>query len=240
MAPSPAPALQKLFGFLDAPISPPPSKRSKRSPPETGEPARYPQSWDHQLSNGPTTSQAAIEAGEVLIKDHLKFFSEQLQQVVKGGPGPRLSIEGFADLYQRNQHRRGRHFVLHQHDHPVAGLHYDLRLQISETSSISFAVMYGLPGNPYSRRLSRNTTETRAHNLWVRKAVAFHIVCCSLCLQIRVINDWTLLRPLNAPSRRSQANVTIESSYRDCYSFYWQHAYLGHRGILYTTLQEAG
>lgn len=47
------------------------------------------------------------------------------------------------------------------------GLHYDLRLQISQSSSISFAIMYGLPGNPNSKRLNRNATETRVHNLWV-------------------------------------------------------------------------
>ncbi|KAF6231611.1 hypothetical protein HO173_010143 [Letharia columbiana] len=49
---------------------------------------------------------------------------------------------------------------------PVAGVHYDLRLQINETSSISWAIMYGLPGNANSRRLSRNATETRVHNVW--------------------------------------------------------------------------
>jgi tRNA G46 methylase TrmB len=27
--------------------------------------------------------------------------------------------------------------------------------------------MYGLPGDPNSRRLNRNATETRVHNLWV-------------------------------------------------------------------------
>ena len=31
---------------------------------------------------------------------------------------------------------------------PMKGAYYDLRLQISESSSISFAIMYGLPGNP--------------------------------------------------------------------------------------------
>jgi len=51
--------------------------------------------------------------------------------------------------------------------HPVAGVHYDLRLQISQTSSVSWACMYGLPGNPNSRRLNRNATETRVHNVWV-------------------------------------------------------------------------
>ena len=48
----------------------------------------------------------------------------------------------------------------------VAGTHYDLRLQCNPTSSISFAIMYGLPGDPNSRRLNRNATETRVHCLW--------------------------------------------------------------------------
>jgi len=58
--------------------------------------------------------------------------------------------------------------VVHQHDHPVAGPHYDLRLQFSESSSLSWAIMYGLPGNPNSRRINRNATETRVHCVWVR------------------------------------------------------------------------
>lgn len=113
-------------------------------------------------------SLAAIEAGEAKIRDHLKFFSEQFARITRSSaPGPRLSNAGFVDLYKRNQHEHGHHFVIHQHDHPVAGVHYDLRLQISKSSSISFAIMYGLPGNPNSMRLSRNATETRVHNLWV-------------------------------------------------------------------------
>ncbi|KAM5355423.1 hypothetical protein ACJ41O_002069 [Fusarium nematophilum] len=60
----------------------------------------------------------------------------------------------------------GAHFVIHQHDHPVAGTHYDLRLQINETSSASWAIMYGPPGDPNSARLNRNATETRIHCLW--------------------------------------------------------------------------
>ncbi|KZF26222.1 hypothetical protein L228DRAFT_279457 [Xylona heveae TC161] len=118
----------------------------------------------------PVIDTAAVEAGQVQIRDHLKFFSEHLAQacrpVVAEKPVPRLSIADFKDLYLRNQHEHGCHFVIHQHDHPVAGVHYDLRLQVSETSSISFAIMYGLPGNPNSKRLNRNATETRVHNLW--------------------------------------------------------------------------
>lgn len=45
-------------------------------------------------------------------------------------------------------------------------MHYDLRLQFSQTSTISFAVPYGLPGNPNSVRPNRMAIETRVHNLW--------------------------------------------------------------------------
>lgn len=45
-------------------------------------------------------------------------------------------------------------------------MHYDLRLQFSETSTISFAIPYGLPGNPNSHRPNRMAIETRVHNLW--------------------------------------------------------------------------
>ncbi|KAH3632109.1 hypothetical protein KXW67_008110 [Aspergillus fumigatus] len=78
---------------------------------------------------------------------------------------PRLPIRDWVELYERNLHPNGRHFVIHQHDHPIAGPHYDLRLQFSETSSVSWSIMYGLPGDPNSRRLNRNATETRPLNL---------------------------------------------------------------------------
>lgn len=45
-------------------------------------------------------------------------------------------------------------------------MHYDLRLQFSQTSTISFAIPYGLPGNPNSIRPNRMAIETRVHNLW--------------------------------------------------------------------------
>ncbi|KAI9797687.1 MAG: hypothetical protein M1833_005348 [Piccolia ochrophora] len=112
-------------------------------------------------------SLAAIEAGEADIQDHLTHFCDHLSAfTARNSATPRLSVENFADLYKRNQHPHGRHFVVHQHDHPVAGVHYDLRLQFSESSSISFAIMYGLPGNANSKRLNRNATETRVHTLW--------------------------------------------------------------------------
>lgn len=82
-------------------------------------------------------------------------------------PTPRISFVDLVTLFQRNRHDHGRHFVIHQHDHPVAGPHYDLRLQYSRTSSLSFAIMYGLPGDPNSRRLNRNAVETQVHSIWV-------------------------------------------------------------------------
>lgn len=112
---------------------------------------------------------AAVESGDVDLENPVSFFSAKLLQVArpKVTGVPRLSHEDWLDVYNRNQDPRGQHFVIHQHDHPVAGTHYDLRLQCNATSSISWACMYGLPGDPNSRRLNRNATETRVHNLWV-------------------------------------------------------------------------
>ena len=130
---------------LRASISPPPSRARK--------------------SGASAPSSAAVEAGEAQIRNHFEYFSSHISSSAK--PSAPLSIRAFEHLYKRNQHKTGRHWVIHQHDHPVAGVHYDLRLQINETSSISWAIMYGLPGNCNSRRLNRNATETRVHNVWV-------------------------------------------------------------------------
>jgi hypothetical protein len=92
---------------------------------------------------------------------------------------PRLPIDKWIDLYRHNEDAQGHHFVIHQHDHPVAGTHYDLRLQFSETSSVSWSIMYGLPGDPNSQRLNRNATETRVHCLWVGDGYA--ILCYYYC-----------------------------------------------------------
>ncbi|KAF7513825.1 hypothetical protein GJ744_007876 [Endocarpon pusillum] len=115
---------------------------------------------------GPRLS--AVEAGELTVDDHFALFSSKLLEASRTVlPGTsRISHAAWCELYQHNLNPQGRHFVIHQHDHPVAGTHYDLRLQCNGTSSISFAIMYGLPGDPNSRRLSRNATETRVHNLW--------------------------------------------------------------------------
>ena len=122
---------------------------------------------DTVYDGGPTT--AAVEAGDVGLDDPVAFFSSKLLQSARPEVAgvPRISHSDWLDLYQSNRNPHGRHFVIHQHDHPMAGMHYDLRLQCNESSSISWACMYGLPGDPNSRRLNRNVTETRVHNLWV-------------------------------------------------------------------------
>ncbi|KAK1255035.1 hypothetical protein MKX08_009030 [Trichoderma sp. CBMAI-0020] len=118
----------------------------------------------------PTAGTAAeIESGAVQVSDHLTQFTSLLSSHLRptSAPIPRLSISDYSSLYQSCAgSQSGAHFVIHQHDHPVAGTHYDLRLQINETSSVSWAIMYGLPGDANSSRLNRNATETRIHSLW--------------------------------------------------------------------------
>jgi hypothetical protein len=118
--------------------------------------------------HGHSSTPAAIEAGKAVIRNHLDHFCFYLEAVIRPLhlPEQTLSIAGFAALYRRNEHAGGHHFVVHQHNHPVAGVHYDLRLQFSDTSTVSFAIPYGLPGNPNSRRQGRAAIETRVHNLW--------------------------------------------------------------------------
>ena len=146
-------------------VSPPPLSRRKHG--RTSEEISEASVPDESYSNLP--SLAAIEAGEANIRDHLDYFSKHLRKVCRPVTSctPRVSIDDFVNLYKRNQHPNGHHFVVHQHNHPIAGVHYDLRLQFSETSCISFAIPYGLPGNPNSKRSRRMAVETRVHNLWV-------------------------------------------------------------------------
>ncbi|KAM0719856.1 hypothetical protein Q7P37_003991 [Cladosporium fusiforme] len=148
-------------------ISPPPSRRSSGAVAEIQRKMTHERSpTNGRVAAGP--SLAAVEAGDAQVRDHLAYFSKHLQEASRETPtsSHRMTIDGFQDLYKRNQHLRGHHFVIHQHDHPVAGTHYDLRLQYSETSTVSFAVPYGMPGNPNSIRPNRMAIETRVHNLW--------------------------------------------------------------------------
>jgi len=64
---------------------------------------------------------AAIEAGQVQIRDHLEYFAKHFESVLRPPRSPRLSIDDFRLLYKRNQQPHGRHFVVHQHDHPISG-----------------------------------------------------------------------------------------------------------------------
>ena len=164
----------KLHASLHRSVSPPPRKirgkaredSARRKDLQEVAPCA-PTACDDSRKTVPRSS--AVESGETSITDHLSYFSHKLEEATRPSHFqiPRISHDAWINLYKRNQHRHGHHFVIHQHDHPVAGTHYDLRLQISETSSISWAIMYGLPGNANSRRLNRNATETRVHCLWV-------------------------------------------------------------------------
>ncbi|KAI0433822.1 DNA polymerase ligase-domain-containing protein [Xylaria sp. FL1042] len=120
--------------------------------------------------DGEQLTTSAIEAGQASVDDHLNYFGTRLQETTLSpfpSETPHLSVEGYRKLYEANAgSSQGAHFVIHQHDHPIAGTHYDLRLQINEMSSASWAIMYGLPGDPNSFRLNRNATETRIHCLW--------------------------------------------------------------------------
>jgi hypothetical protein len=143
-------------------ISPPrPLKRRKISdvPPPSGTPIPIP-------NIEPTL--AAVEAGKARIDDHLTYFKNHLAKADRttASDVARLSIPDFSTLFHSNQHEHGHHFVIHQHNHPRAGVHYDLRLQFSRSSSMSFAVPKGLPGDPNSRSIGRMAIETRVHNYW--------------------------------------------------------------------------
>ena len=154
-------------------ISPPPSRKHSLVHTQAVSTAQSPIPADGkvkqqllELDIGP--SLAAIEAGEAHIRDHLEYFAKHLNEVRRPASDPRLSISDFQTLYKCNQHSHGHHFVIHQHDHPISGVHYDLRLQFSGSSTVSWAVPYGMPGNPISIRPNRMAIETRVHNLWVR------------------------------------------------------------------------
>ncbi|GIK03540.1 hypothetical protein Aspvir_007612 [Aspergillus viridinutans] len=161
-----------LLSTLDAPVSPPRRRsRVKKVSNDQREPSISSAKQTNVADSknpGSEPSLAAIEAGAIEVTDHLKIFSSRLARCARpvSPQVPRLPIRDWVDLYERNLYPNGRHFVIHQHDHPIAGPHYDLRLQFSETSSVSWSIMYGLPGDPNSRRLNRNATETRVHCFW--------------------------------------------------------------------------
>jgi hypothetical protein len=118
----------------------------------------------------PSHRSAEVEADKVQISDHPTYFQELLgRQTLCPYPAgqPHLTAAAQGALYTENfGSAHGAHFVVHQHDHPVAGTHYDLRLQIGELSSASWALPYGPPGDANSTRPNRYAVETRVHTLW--------------------------------------------------------------------------
>lgn len=190
---SPSPAESKTNGpilsSLRAPVSPPRRKNrslSKQSEGKTNvsESDTLPSSV---IANAHQTQTALIESGKIQVADPVSIFTARLQACTRTPnqsqtPTPQLSISAWTTLYQRNQHPHGNHFVVHQHDHPVAGPHYDLRLQFSESSSVSWSIMYGLPGDPNSRKLNRNAVETRVHCFWVCTFYFSSFTSISICM----------------------------------------------------------
>ncbi|KAL4810938.1 DNA polymerase ligase-domain-containing protein [Aspergillus unguis] len=154
--------LTRRIASLEKEISPPPQASAPKP--------RLPQPPPDSIPVS-GSSLSALEAGEESSSDHLIRISAHLHTFIPSPASSTLGIktipfEIWKDLYVRNSNTAGNHFVIHQHDHPIAGPHYDLRLQFSASSSVSWSVMYGLPGDANSRRLNRNATETRVHCLW--------------------------------------------------------------------------
>jgi len=103
-------------------ISPPPTPRKRTSQARPADAVEAP-NGPQRSAAGP--SLAAIEAGQAKIQDHLAYFSAHLREASRPSlpATPRLSINDFVRLYQRSESPRGRHFVIHQHNHPIAGVH---------------------------------------------------------------------------------------------------------------------
>ena len=115
---------------LERGISPPPMRKATRKTTLPKPPEMYQgqQSDDDQTIAaglvGSTTapSLAAVEAGAAQIRDHLSYFAHHLSALRRPFIStPMLDMSAFTDLYKRNQHPHGRHFVIHQHDHPISG-----------------------------------------------------------------------------------------------------------------------
>jgi hypothetical protein len=191
---------KRCISSLIKSISPPPRTRTR--------PATQPQ-----------PSLSALEAGQASTDNHLQTISAHLRKYAPKpprartttpqhddtdsstnpspsphhlkppSPPPILPLDAWSTLYTSNAHPTGNHFVIHQHDHPIAGPHYDLRLQISASSSVSWAIMYGLPGDPNSKRANRNATETRVHCLWVCFSFLFSP---SRCVTLLYFSRWLI------------------------------------------------
>jgi hypothetical protein len=106
---------------MDTPI--PMSLIREISPPRLSR--RQGQSKDSPGRFSKKPNPAAVEAGRAKVADYLAYFTERLSKSLRATPRnePRLSINEFVGLYQRNQCEHGNHFVIHQHDHPISGVH---------------------------------------------------------------------------------------------------------------------
>jgi hypothetical protein len=107
-------------------ISPPPTRKPSgtRFPAVENTTKGTQVTVEHEQRKTPDgPSLAAIEAGEAQVRDHLAYFSQHFRLTSRKTPAslPRITIDEFQDLYNRNQHPHGRHFVIHQHDHPISG-----------------------------------------------------------------------------------------------------------------------
>ncbi|KAJ0303562.1 hypothetical protein COL516b_006567 [Colletotrichum fioriniae] len=114
------------------------------SPPR--EPDHNPETEPKIKPETTTNLSAALESGAVTQPDPAAhFFTHLAQHTLNPYPAhtPHLSANvgggggGLRSLFLSHVgSKRGAHFVVHQHDHPIAGVHYDLRLQVNATSSI--------------------------------------------------------------------------------------------------------
>ncbi|KAK0730412.1 hypothetical protein B0H67DRAFT_548373 [Lasiosphaeris hirsuta] len=137
-------------------LSPPPLKRQRQQPPaEDGNPSENTVPTTTTLNTTPQPSTfALIETQAITITDH-SAYSAALLSPTTLNPYPahssRLPIQAYKSLYEPSLHSpTGAHVVIHQHDHPVAGLGHHVRP----------------PGDPNGARQNRNATETRVHCLW--------------------------------------------------------------------------
>ncbi|KAK2594788.1 hypothetical protein QQS21_007475 [Conoideocrella luteorostrata] len=166
LIPNPFIKKRNLTWTLHSPFSGPPSSPPVQTP-NNSDNVNSDTSPGITPSNPPAKpSTSDIESGSAQINDHLIHFTTHLARRILPSLSPLLPIANYSSLYTSSLSHQASHFVIHQHDHPIAGTHYDLRLQINPTSSVSWAIMYGLPGDPNSSRLNRNATETRIHSLW--------------------------------------------------------------------------
>ena len=73
---------------------------------------------------------AVAEAVEASVEDHFSFFWSKLSEASRPHTAgtPRVSHHTWCELCERNLRPQIRPCVVRQHDHPIAGIHYDLWL----------------------------------------------------------------------------------------------------------------